>query len=186
MTTATATPLAVKRGFFVPEDTDIQVTGYFYAVDMGEGVAPCHHRVGKNAVCTCYLGENCPAVDMVRAYLANGGERAPEPPIGYYPVAPAKCPICGSIAVFEKSLCSKKRGAGWRCESGGTAHYWQRMGQALADKFAANPWLFPPVVMREGQRVVAWDGIIQNDQVLYAGLRRSEIVDATYPGEPND
>jgi hypothetical protein len=102
--------------------------GYFYAVDFGPGVRPQHHRVGKNAVCTCYLGEPCPAVDVVRAYLAAGGERAPDPPPGYYPVIPAKCPICHAKVTFDIKLNSKQRGAGWRCELGGSAHYWQRMG----------------------------------------------------------
>jgi len=75
-------------------------------------------------------------VDVVRAYLAAGGERAPEPPPGYYPVIPAKCPICYARVAFDVNLSSKYRGAGWRCEAGGSAHYWQRMGQASALKFA--------------------------------------------------
>jgi len=73
---------------------------------------------------------------VVRAYLAAGGERAPEPPPGYYPVIPAKCPICHAKVTFDVKLSSKYRGAGWRCEVGGSAHYWQRMGQASAMKFA--------------------------------------------------
>ena len=31
-------------------------------------------------------------------YLAAGGELPSEPPLGFYPVAPARCPICGSTA----------------------------------------------------------------------------------------
>jgi hypothetical protein len=104
-------------------EVDISIIGYFYAIDFGPGVRPQHHRVGKNAICTCYLGELCPAVDVVRAYLAAGGERAPEPPPGYYPVIPAKCPICRAKVTFDVKLSSKYRGAGWRCEVGGSAHY---------------------------------------------------------------
>ena len=38
-------------------EVDISIIGYFYAIDFGPGVRPQHHRVGKNAICTCYLGE---------------------------------------------------------------------------------------------------------------------------------
>ena len=172
----TVTPLAVRLGVYIPEPSSVQVIGYFYAVDLGEGVNPRHHRVGKNAVCACYLGAICPAVDLVRKHLAAGGARALEPPPGYYPVAPAKCPICGVEAVYEKSLSSKNRGAGWRCTQGGSAHYWKRMGQTLADKARLNPWLFPPVVRREGQQIYAWDGVTADDVVIYPGVKRSEVV----------
>lgn len=156
----------------------IEVIGYFYAVDLGEGVQPRHHRVGKNAICSCQLADLCPAVDAVRAHLAAGGEHPPEPPPGYYPVIPHKCPICGAAVSFDQSLSSKRRGAGWRCSSGGTGHYWQRMGQCLKEKFAANPWLFPPVVLRgkEKERVLAYDGIAPNDQVLYPGVLRADVM----------
>lgn len=119
-------------------EVDVSIIGYFYTVNFGLGVRPQHHRVGKNAICTCYLGELCPAVDVVRAYLAAGGERAPEPPPGYYPVIPAKCPICHAKVTFDVKLSSRYRGAGWRCEVGGSAHYWQRMGQASAFKAACK------------------------------------------------
>ncbi|MEW5868282.1 MAG: hypothetical protein AB1894_03335 [Chloroflexota bacterium] len=46
----------------------------------------------------------------------------------------------------------------------------------LAEKFAHNPWLFPPVVPREGQQCFAWDGIQDGDQMLYPGIRRSEVI----------
>ena len=157
-------------------EATVSVIGYFYAVDLGPGVQPRHHRVGKNAICSCYLDERCPAVDAVRAYLAAGGERAPEPPPGFYPVRPLKCPICGAETAYEPSLNSQRRGAGWRCRVAGTAHYWDKMCQVLARKFAANPWLFPPLVLRQGQQCSAWDGIQDGDQVLYPGIRRKEVV----------
>jgi len=117
-------------------EVDVNIQGYFYSVDFGLGVNPRQHRVGINAICGCYLGELCPAVDAVRAYLADGGDRAPEPPPGFYPVIPSKCPICHSRVTFDLQLSTPHRGAGWRCEVGGTSHYWQRMVQATAWKFA--------------------------------------------------
>jgi hypothetical protein len=39
---------------------------------------------------------------------------------------------------FDRRLSSQARGAGWRCEAAGSAHYWQRMVQALAWKFACK------------------------------------------------
>jgi hypothetical protein len=46
----------------------------------------------------------------------------------------------------------------------------------LKQKFTANPWHFPPVVMREGMRVLAYDGIQEGDVVLYPGVLRAKIV----------
>ncbi len=117
-------------------EVEVSISGFFYAVDFGPGIHPQHHRVGKNAVCSCHLAELCPAVDVVRAYLAAGGEKAPDPPPGYYPVIPAHCPICHAKVTFDVRLSSRQRGAGWRCEVGGSAHYWERMGQMLAGNFA--------------------------------------------------
>ena len=176
-------PLSPRRLLVQPEalqlalaEATVSLSGYFYAVDLGPGVAPQHHRVGKNAECCCDLAGNCPAVDAVRRYLSAGGERAPEPPPGYYPVRPAKCPVCGAGTASEPKLSSKQRGAGWRCLQGGTAHYWHKLGLVLAEKFAANPWLFPPVVLRDGRQLIAVDGIQDGDQVLYPGIRRAEVV----------
>ena len=128
-------PVALQKSLV---DVEISIIGYFYAVDFGSGVHPQQHRVSKNAICTCYLGELCPAVDGVRAYLAAGGERAPEPPPGYYPVIPAKCPICHAAVTFDITTSCSYRGAGWRCDAGGSAHYWQRMVQVSAWKFACK------------------------------------------------
>lgn len=106
------------------------VNGYFYIVDLGDPVRPRHHHVGINGECTCALGRNCPAVDEVRKYLADGGKRAERPPFGYYPVHPAKCPIkgCGARVHYDASLSSRNRGAGWQCSLGGVSHYWQHRG----------------------------------------------------------
>ena len=157
-------------------EATVTVSGYFYAVDLGPDIKPRHHRIGKNGECSCYLAERCPVVALVRKYLATGGERSLDPPSGYYPVRPAHCPVCGSETAYEPTLNSKRRGAGWRCLKGDRAHYWEKMGQVLAEKFAINPWLFPPVVLREGKQELVWDGIQDGDQVLYPGIRRSEII----------
>ena len=118
---------------------DIRVSGYFYVVDFGENVQPRHHHVGINGACTCSLGKNCPSVGYVREYLENGGTRAARPPApGFYPVPPARCPICGANVVADPKLGSRKRGVGWRCVEGGKSHYWKRQGQLLAQAFQQN------------------------------------------------
>lgn len=154
----------------------VSITGYCYAVDLGEGVQPRRHYVGPDLACACEILEACPAVRSVQEYLRAGGQPAPQPPPGYYPVRPARCPVCGDGTVLDARLSSKRRGSGWRCVSGGSAHYWDTMGKALAEKFAANPWLFPPVVLREGQQCFAWDGVLESDQMLYPGILRTEVI----------
>jgi len=121
------------------EQATVWVSGYFYAVNLGEHVRPQHHFVGINAECTCALGCSCPAVDAVRAYLADGGKRAPRPPYGFYPVRPAKCPICHARTATAKSLNSRNRGEGWICPSG-TSHYWKQRAtiSAMRQKLAAQ------------------------------------------------
>ena len=104
--------------------TEVTVTGYFYALTLDAR----QHRVGINGVCSCPLGRNCPAVEVVRAYLNNKGQRAERPPFGFYPVIPAKCPICKADVYADKSLSSPNRGMGWKCKTGGTGHYWLHRG----------------------------------------------------------
>jgi hypothetical protein len=128
-------PLTQEKAFL---DIEISIIGYFYAIDFGPTIRPQHHRVGKNAVCTCYLGKLCPAVDVVRSYLRAGGKPVPDPPPGFYPVIPSSCPICHAPVTFDLHLSSLERGAGWRCEAAGSAHYWQRMVRVLAWKFACK------------------------------------------------
>ncbi len=160
----------------------VTITGYFYSVDFSNSddleasLRTMTHRVSKEKRCTCYRGASCPAVAAVAAYLKAGGEHTPDPPPGYYPVAPAACPICGAETMYDPCLDSRQRGAGWRCISGGSRHYWEAHVLVLKQKFAANPWHFPPVVMREGMRVLAYDGIQEGDVVLYPGVLRVEIV----------
>ena len=127
--TMTRTPVITIR----QEQASVRVTGYFYAVDLGSHVRPQHHYVGINAECNCDLGHSCPAVDAVRTYLSDGGQRAERPPYGYYPVRPAKCPICQARTVSDMLLSSRNRGAGWRCPSG-TSHYWQHRAHISATR----------------------------------------------------
>ena len=116
----------------IADKADVMVVGYFYAVNLGDPVRPQHHRVGINGECTCHLGRACPAVTAVREYLADGGKRAERPPYGFYPVHPAKCPVCHARAYFDPSLSSRNRGAGWACVDGGKSHYWQHRARISA------------------------------------------------------
>jgi len=133
--TTTATP-----GILQQQPASVRVTGYFYAVDLGSHVRPQYHYVGINAECNCYLGHTCPAVDAVRAYLKEGGQRVDRPPFGYYPVRPSTCPICQAKTASDMSLSSPHRGAGWTCPSG-TSHYWQHRAHisAMRQKLARQP-----------------------------------------------
>ena len=156
----------------------VTIAGYFYHVEfihpVGDksGNGSTDHLVSKDRRCACPMGAGCPAVAVVADYLKAGGERAPDPPPGFYPVAPATCPVCGAEAVYEPRLSSSRRGAGWRCMQGGSLHYWEAHVQVLKRKAAANPWLFPPVVIRAGVRMLSYDGILDGDRVLYAGVLR--------------
>jgi len=153
------------------EEATVTVEGYFYRVDFGPQVQPCFHTVGKDRTCRCSLGKTCPAVQVVADYLRNGGERAPDPPDGYYPVPPLACPICGAETVFEPRLSSRRRGVGWRCKEGGTAHYWEDRGRISA-RNARREWLFPPVKDAEGR-------------VLYPGVRLDDLIIAGPDYRPN-
>jgi len=157
-------------------DAVVQVAGYSYAVDLGPDVRPRSHHVGKNKRCSCLLGSDCPAVPVVVAYLRKGGQRAPDPPHGFYPEAPECCPVCGAPAYFESRLSNKRRGAGWGCSRAGEKHYWRDRSRIIKEALDANPWRFPPVVVRAGEQINAWDGILPGDNVLYPGLLRADII----------
>jgi hypothetical protein len=144
-------------------EAKVTVIGYFYDVDLGYGVKPQHHRIGKDLICTCGLGAGCPAVQAVAACLKDGGERTPEPPPGFFPVAPHTCPVCGAKAFFAPELGSRRRGTGWSCSKGRKSHYWQYHVNVLRVLFAANPWLFLPVHAQDGR-------------LLYPGVRRDDVI----------
>lgn len=158
------------------QDATVSVSGYLYSVNLGPDVRPRSHYVGKDKRCTCPLGADCPAVSAVAAYLRKGGQRAPDPPHGFYPLAPERCPVCGAPAYFEPKLSSKRRGAGWGCSKTGQKHYWRARARLLREALAANPWRFPPVVVRAGEQINAWGGILPGDNVLYPGLLRADIL----------
>jgi hypothetical protein len=114
----------------------VRVTGYFYAVDLGSHVRPQHHYVGIN--CNCDLGRSCPAVDAVRAFLKEDGQRVDRPPFSFYHVRPAKCPVCQARTASDISLSSHHRGAGWVCPSG-TSHYWLHRAHISAQRAGSQP-----------------------------------------------
>ena len=144
-------------------DAQVSISGYFYLVDLGLETRPRYHHVGKDRKCTCGQGADCPAVKAVVEYLRAGGERAPDVPLGFFPVAPQACPICGAETYYVFDLTSRNRGAGWACVNGGESHYWLAHVNALRKTLAGNPWVYPPVVAADGQ-------------VLYPGLKREEII----------
>ena len=158
------------------QEATVRVSGYLYSVTLGPDVPPHSHYVGKDKRCTCPLGADCPAVSAVLAYLRKGGQRAPDPPHGFYPLAPERCPVCGAPAYFEPKLSSQRRGAGWGCSKTGEKHYWRDRARLIQEALAANPWRFPPVVIRAGEQIKAWDGILPGDSVLYPGLLRADIL----------
>jgi hypothetical protein len=160
----------------VLEDAIVVVNQYGYTVDFGSSVQPRLHQVGKDKRCSCPQGADCPAIEAVADYLRQGGQRAAEPPAGFLVSAPETCPICGAPAYFDPKLFSKYRGAGWGCAKTGARHYYQWRTSLTRANLAANPWRFPPVVLREGAQVNAWDGILKNDVVLYEGVLRADLV----------
>ena len=143
--------LAAPRVRGSPQDQSnrsavVTVVGYFYHVEFANDGSQNHstvHRVGKDRRCTCPLGDRCPAVAAVAAYLKSGGERAPDPPPGFYPVAPSICPICRAPAVFDKRLSSVRRGAGWRCTQAGGLHYWDSPRSGAAPEAGCQPLAVP-------------------------------------------
>ena len=153
----------------------VVVNQYGYTVDFGPTVKPRLHSVGKDKHCSCKSAD-CPAVSAVTHYLRKGGERAPEPPVGFLVAAPETCPICDAPAYFDPKMSSKYRGAGWGCSKTGTRHYFAWRTELARTDLAANPWRFPPVVVRGNQQMYAWDGIIENDVVLYAGVLRADLI----------
>lgn len=157
------------------KDAIVVVNQYGYTVDFGPTVQPRLHSVGKDKHCSC-KGADCPAVTAVADYLRKGGERAPEPPVGFLVAAPETCPICDAPAYFDPKMSSKYRGAGWGCSKTGTKHYFAWRTELTRKDLAANPWRFPPVVVREGRQFNAWDGILENDVVLYAGVLRADLI----------
>jgi hypothetical protein len=151
----------------------VQIEGYAYLVDFGQGIKPRFHTVLKNGRCTCALGSDCPAVETVREYRKTGGEQAPEPPADYYMIAPNKCPMCGARA-YATGLFHPEKGAEWEC-SANLWHYKQHHLKLILQTHSPSPWRFPPVVVRNGIQINAWDGANSSDRVLYPGVLEKEV-----------
>jgi hypothetical protein len=169
--------LAVQaKGKLSPRLTDItavRVEGYTYLVDFGQGIKPRFHSVLKSGRCTCASGTSCPAVEIVREYRKAGGEQAPEPPTDYYMIAPDKCPMCGARA-YATGLFHPEKGAEWEC-SANLWHYKQHHLKLVLQARPPSPWRFPPVVVRNGSQINAWDGVNSGDSVLYPGVLERDV-----------
>lgn len=159
----------------VLKDALVHITGYFYIVDVGPILLPRAHSINKSRKCSCSLGADCPAVAVVIKYLKDGGERTPEVPAGYYAEVPECCPVCGSKTFAEPKLCRPWRGEGWICAKGGEAHFRKDCMKFVAQAMSKKVYRFPPVVVRDGVQVNAWEGVIEGDRVLLEGVRFDEI-----------
>ena len=157
------------------DNTVVRVEGYSYLVDFGPDIKPRFHTVIKSGHCTCDLGASCPAIESVREYRKVGGEQAKEPPIDYYAVAPEKCPLCGA-RVYETGLVHPEKGVEWACNAN-KWHYRQHHLKLVLLTHPPSPWRFPPVVVRAGVQLNAWDGIQPGDSVLYAGVLERNVTE---------
>ena len=151
----------------------VRVEGYAYLVDLGQGTRPRFHSVLKTGRCTCSTGTSCPAVEAVREYRKAGGEQAPEPPADYYATSPEKCPLCGAKA-YATGLVHPEKGFEWAC-SANPWHYRQHHLKLVLQARPPSPWRFPPVVMRDGLQVNAWEGARAGDSVLYPGVLEKDV-----------
>lgn len=127
-------PTVLSAEFIIVEPA---IMNYWYSIGR--------HRVLVAAeIVSCSCGNaTCTAAKNVLAYLASGGERAPEPPSGYFLGLPEKCPVCGAKVYADTSLDSPHRGTGWKCSSGNKSHYWQTLGRAPRDRCECNAYPVP-------------------------------------------
>ena len=168
-----ATQAKVMLSTRLTDTVAVRVEGYAYLVDFGQGIKPRFHSVLKNGCCTCALGTSCPAVEAVREYRKAGGEQAPEPPAGYYAITPKKCPLCGARACAT-GLIHPEKGFEWAC-SANLWHYRQHHLKLVLQACPPSPWRFPPVVVRAGVQINAWNGTQPGDSVLYAGVLEKDV-----------
>ncbi|NMC84438.1 MAG: hypothetical protein GYA58_04045 [Anaerolineaceae bacterium] len=122
----------------------ISIQGCEYLVDFGQGVNPRFHRVNKEKHCSCNT-PSCPAIDAVREYLLDGGQRAPDP------LPP--CPICGAKVSRDPKWDGKyTHELGWRCSQGGVAHFLQQKMERIRKNWQEHPFLIPPTPGYPGVR----------------------------------
>jgi hypothetical protein len=164
------------------ESPTVEVVQYAYRVDWGSGApgfgGPRFHHVNKNRRCDCALGCDCPSVEAVKKYLADGGSRAPDYPAGFWPSVPEHCPICGSSCVAHPSFNFREHGVGWACTVGGTLHYWEartvRIKKVLAAQKGQPRWVIPPAHGPNGE--VLYPGVtIEEMERARAEARRSTL-----------
>ena len=98
--------------------TRVIVVGSKYKVNFDPSVKPQVHLVDRRKECSCELGKDCPAVEVVAGYLRNGGRRA-------YDSMPT-CPICYAPTMRDRKWDGRyTHDIGWRCIEGGLAHFLQ-------------------------------------------------------------
>ena len=124
----------------------VSIRGSHYLVDLGADEQQNFHRVNKDKQCTCGVPD-CLAIEAVRNYLLDGGQRAPEPK-GIF-----LCPICGSKTYRDPVWDGKyTRTLGWRCVQGDLLHFLEAKAERIRKNQAENPWLIPPVPGYPGVR----------------------------------
>ena len=104
------------------------------------------HHVRRDGVCDCggHPQAPCPALPLIRDYLARGGAK----PLGRHPDTwpaswsrvPPLCPVCDCPTVADRHLDSS-HGPGWRCTLD-AGHYWQVRMEPLRRYLRAHP--LPP------------------------------------------
>jgi len=102
------------------------------------------HHVRRDGVCDCGgdRQHSCPAIPLVRDYLAAGGAR----PLGRHPDTwpqgwlrvPPLCPVCDCPTRPDPDLDSRA-GPGWQCSLTGSEHFWQVRMNPLRRYLAAHP-----------------------------------------------
>ena len=141
-------PKVSKREEYETLIPGISLRQYAYLVDWGREIFPQWHSVSKEKKCSCWMRNKCPSVERVRDWLQNGGERAPEYPLSYFPAVPLICPTCGTDVVAEPLADSVRRGKAWSC-SVGMKHYWELISVAMKTYIEKNArennrWLIAP------------------------------------------
>jgi hypothetical protein len=141
----------------------ISISGSEYLVDFGSGANPRYHRVNKEKHCSCGAS-SCLAIEAVRDYLLEGGQRAPD--------SLPSCPICGAKVSRDRAWDGKyTHEVGWRCSQGGLAHFLQAKMDRIRKNWQENPYLLPPA---PGYPGVRRDKILTYENLLPVYLKAAE------------